>query len=257
MKVLRKYQRHIIGSIAVTNIAYKGIVERIEYAISERNLLSIMYASAHIVNIAENDILLQEALSSADIVHPDGIGVWMASQLIYDIPFVERFNWSDFTIPFLRMCAERHWSIFFLGATEATLNLASTNLSKSLPSLQIAGMRNGYGAVDSAECIKEINRSGADILWVGMGSPKQNLWMKRHRSNITVPVVQAVGDAFAIVAGTKARGPKFIQKAGLEWLVRLLRHPVRFFTRYVIGIPFFMSIIIRQKLSMARTVRGA
>lgn len=251
-------RRHCrIGHVVIDDVMYDGILDNIERSVRNRTPLSIMYATAHVVTLAERDQALRAALEEADIVHPDGIGVWMGSALITGTAFTERFNWSDAVMPFLRECAERKWSVYFLGATDETLRTARTALAAAIPSLRIAGMRNGFGEVDSTECIDDINRSGADLLWVGMGSPKQNLWMVRHRSEIVVPVVHAVGDSIAAAAGTKVRGPKFIQKAGLEWLVRLLRHPVRFFTRYVIGIPFFMSIIIRQKLRMARTVRGA
>ena len=108
----------------------------------------------------------------------------------------------------------------------------------------IAGYNNGF-AYENDKLLGMINKSKPDILVVGMGSPKQEEWIMNCKGNLDVKIIIAVGDGIKVFSGTKKRGPKVIQKLGLEWLVRLFFEPKRLWKRYLIGIPLFFIRLIK------------
>lgn len=113
--------------------------------------------------------------------------------------------------------------------------------------LKICGWNNGYEDLDE-NIIDKINRAQPNILWVGLGTPLQEEWIIKNADLLSCNVIQAVGDLFALFAKTKRRGPVVLQKIGLEWFIRLLYNPKRYFKRYVLGIPIFIFFILREKL---------
>jgi N-acetylglucosaminyldiphosphoundecaprenol N-acetyl-beta-D-mannosaminyltransferase len=239
-----------ILSVNVTGVVYDEIEREISDAIRERKQKVVMYASMYIVNLAQSDVQFRNALLASDIVHPDGIGVWLASKFLYRKGFSDRFNWTDHAYEFLQDCAKQGWSIFFLGSTIEIQRKAEERMKREIPNLKIAGMKNGFEDVESDDLIKSINNAHPNILWVAMGAPKQELWIHEHRHELNCFVIQSVGDAMSLIAGVKKRGPKFLQKVGLEWLVRFFFHPSKFFTRYVIGIPVFIVRVLKQRFAI-------
>ncbi|MFA5832624.1 MAG: WecB/TagA/CpsF family glycosyltransferase [Bacteroidota bacterium] len=246
---MKKYR---IVSLDISDVNYKEIEKHISKAIQNREKITIAYATAHIVNLAKDDKLLQEALSTTDIIHPEGNGVWLASKLLYAKGFAERFNWTDHAKLLLKRCAIEGWNIFILGSTTDILQLAAEKIQKDIPNLKIVGMKNGFEDVETGNLIETINSAKPDILWLAMGSPKQNLWSHQHKHELNCSVIQAVGDAITLLAGLKKRGPKFIQFIGLEWFVRFLFNPVKYFSRYVVGIPLFLVRVLIQKIQLLR-----
>ena len=130
-----------------------------------------------------------------------------------------------------------------------TLELAKTNILKKFTQLNLIGTLNGYTDIESKDIIKKINKEKPHIIWVGMGTPKQEIWINENKAKLNCNVIQAVGDIFSLFANTKVRGPKFFQHLGLEWLFRLLSEPKRFWRRYVLGIPKFLFFVLKEKLS--------
>jgi N-acetylglucosaminyldiphosphoundecaprenol N-acetyl-beta-D-mannosaminyltransferase len=236
-----------ILSVGVADVVYDEIEHDISKAIRERRKLVIMYASMHILNLAHDDANLRNALSSADVVHPDGIGVWLSARYLYGNGFCDRFNWTDHASEFLEQCAERNWRIFLLGSTTENLDRAVHSLRREIPQIRIVGVKNGYDDIESADLIDVINAAHPDILWVGMGAPKQELWIHHHRNQLQCSVIQSVGDVITFFAGDKIRGPKIFQLLGLEWAFRVLIHPGKYFSRYAVGIPLFVARIVKQR----------
>ena len=237
----------LVLSLQISDVKYEEIYAMISDAIQNHQKLVIMYAGAHILSLAQEMPDLQTALSCADIVHPDGVGVWLAAKYLHGRGFRDRFNWSDHVYEFLATSATRSWRIFILGSTTETLNKATLSMQRDVPQIGIVGAKNGFEDADSANLIDEINKAHPDILWVGMGSPKQELWIHRHRNELQCNVIQSVGDAISLLAGEKIRGPKIFQLIGLEWAFRILFHPRKYFSRYAFGIPFFAATIVKQK----------
>lgn len=126
------------------------------------------------------------------------------------------------------------------------------NLKRRFPRLLIVGQYAppflASEQKEKPEIIDQINASGADVLWVGLGSPKQDFWMAVHRSQINVPVMIGAGAAFDFLAGTKAQAPRWMQKVGLEWVFRLCCEPRRLWRRYLVGNTRFVYLLIKKEL---------
>ncbi len=122
------------------------------------------------------------------------------------------------------------------------------------PDLRIAGTHSPpfrpMTEQEDAEIVRAINESGADIVWVGLGSPKQEQWMAAHRDRLDVPVLVGVGAAFDWLSGQKKRAPMWMQKCGLEWLHRLISEPRRLWRRYILVTPRFIPLAIMQVMGL-------
>ncbi len=237
-----------ISGVGVADVDYEIMEKFIASAIGERRKIAITYASANIINLSQKNAALRRMLNESDIVHPDGIGVWMASKILDKKGLRARFNWTDCGYKFLETCCKENWSIFFLGATTESLEKARGQIEARFPKLRIAGMKNGFDDVESEDIVEYINSTKPDIVWVGMSAPKQEIWIQKNRKALDCYVVQSVGDIFSLFAGEKIRGPEFLQKLGLEWFFRLLYQPERYFKRYTFGIPQFIFNVLKQKL---------
>lgn len=185
---------------------------------------------------------------SFDLIHPDGVGVFYASKYLYGTDGMnERFAGSDFYISLISSSISEGRSIFFFGHTLKELDKIKTNY----PALNIAGIQEGYN-FDTDEVIEKINRSNPDIIIIGLSCPVQEKWMYENKDKIKFKVMLAVGDGIKVFSGDKIRGPKILQKAGLEWLVRVFTDPLNNFNRYVKGIPIFIQRIKRYKQSLIK-----
>lgn len=190
---------------------------------------------------------LREAYERADLVTADGIGLVWASRLL-GAPLGERVAGIDLMEALCERAARRGYKLFLLGARPGVAQAAARNLRARFPGLVIVGTHHGYfafGSLEEEAVLEEINRLAPDLLLVGMGVPRQERWMLRHRNDLGVPVVMGVGGSFDVLSGRVARAPLGWQKLGLEWLWRTLREPHRL--RRVRVIPLFMLKIIIHK----------
>jgi len=139
---------------------------------------------------------------------------------------------------------------YFYGATDQTNMLLIDKLKKDYSNLNIAGTysppMNDDGTGEDQVIIDQINNLNVDILWVGLGSPKQDYWMAQHRDKLNVPVIIGVGAAFDFIAGTKKQAPRWMRSSGLEWLFRLCCEPKRLWKRYLIGNTTFLYLILKE-----------
>jgi len=176
------------------------------------------------------------AMEAADVIHADGMPIVKASKLLTRTPIRGRSATTDLFHDVAKVAQERNLSFFILGATEAQNQKAVAQIKTLYPKAKIVGRRNGYfSAEQSAEICAEIVASRADILWVGLGKPKQEIWCHQHREALTgVAVVKTCGGLYAFLAGDSPRAPYWMQKNGLEWLYRLLSDPKRLFKRYLV-----------------------
>jgi N-acetylglucosaminyldiphosphoundecaprenol N-acetyl-beta-D-mannosaminyltransferase len=144
------------------------------------------------------------------------------------------------------------WRHYFYGATDDVLADLAARLTGRFPSLQIAGAWappfRPLTPDEEVDVIARINGARADLVWVGIGTPKQDFWMAHFRSRLEAPVLIAVGAAFNFHAGHVPQAPRWMMAAGLEWLFRLAMEPRRLWRRYVIGIPRFIWLVARQGL---------
>ncbi|MBN1907871.1 MAG: WecB/TagA/CpsF family glycosyltransferase [Deltaproteobacteria bacterium] len=187
---------------------------------------------------------LLDILRRADLVTADGMPVVWISRLM-DSPLKERVAGSDM-LPFIsKKAAELKKSIFLFGARPGIADNAAKILMERYQGLKIAGTYSpditteGEAMLDSLEedrkIVTMINQSGADILFIGLGNPKQEIWFNRNRGNVKVPVSIGVGGSFSFITGDVLRAPGWMQKNGLEWIYRIYKDPVRLWKRYFIG----------------------
>jgi N-acetylglucosaminyldiphosphoundecaprenol N-acetyl-beta-D-mannosaminyltransferase len=148
-------------------------------------------------------------------------------------------------------------SHFFYGATDEVLAQLKTNLLKKFPSLQIAGMVSPpfrpLTEAEKEEMSELINASGADIVWCGLGTPKQDYWVAEFRPRLNAFAILAVGAAFNFHAGEVRQSPRWMMRSGLEWLFRLLVEPKRLWRRYLIGNPRFVCLVAGTLFKGLRT----
>lgn len=194
---------------------------------------------------AQSTRQLRDAYRQADLVTADGAGlVWASRQLRHPLP--ERVTGIDLLSELCHRAARRRHRVYLLGAQHGVAQDAGTILSRRHPGLTIAGTHHGYfDDSHSDHVIQEINASAPDVLFVGMGVPRQEIWMSAHAHELDVPVVMGVGGSFDVLAGHMRRAPQSWQTLGLEWLWRAMWEPRRLWRARLI--PRFMLQILSER----------
>jgi N-acetylglucosaminyldiphosphoundecaprenol N-acetyl-beta-D-mannosaminyltransferase len=206
---------------------------------------AVLSTNGNIIATAALDAKFRETFLKADVIHADGAPVVMASRLFTGTPVPERSATTDFLFDAAAAAAEAGLKFFLLGSTEEINRRAAEALKRAYPGIEIVGRRNGYfNAEDEAAICEEINASGADVLWVGMGVPRETEFSLNNKTRLTVGWIVTCGGCFNFAAGDYVRAPRWMQKVGLEWLHRLLREPRRLFWRYLITNPVAIAMLL-------------
>ncbi len=218
----------------------------------------VAFCNVHSVMTARKREDVADALRGVDVAAPDGMPVaWglraagIRSQPRVDGPtFLERA---------LRYGVAHDWKHYFYGSTPETLARVVDAAHNSVPGIRIVGsvsppFREPTGQ-DIADAAGDIESSEADVVWVGLGMPKQELWMQRARLHLPGVALLGVGAAFDFIAGSTERAPAWMQVSGLEWLHRLSQEPRRLWRRYLINNPLFMALLARD-IAVARLSGG-
>jgi N-acetylglucosaminyldiphosphoundecaprenol N-acetyl-beta-D-mannosaminyltransferase len=198
---------------------------------------------------------VRAALNGADWVTPDGMPVvWSLRAL--GAPRVERVYGPDLLLALSAACARRGFSQFYLGGAPGVARALGQALQARFPGLVVAGdacppFREPTPAEEQA-LIDSINASGAQVVWVGLGSPKQDLWMARNRARLTAPLLVGVGAAFDFLTGRQKQAPPWMQAHGLEWAFRLAAEPRRLWRRYLVYNPRFTAALALQLTGLRR-----
>jgi N-acetylglucosaminyldiphosphoundecaprenol N-acetyl-beta-D-mannosaminyltransferase len=225
-------------------LTYDGFLDYVTLAISSGRKVAVAYANADTMNKIYGNRDLLRIYRTFDLIHPDGIGIFLASRLLNkNDALPQRITGSDFYARLIEEGERRNWSFFFFGHTDEILG----RIPVVHPGLNVVGLQEGY-TFDNEAVITKINQSAPDILIIGLSCPKQERWMFANKDKLNCRVLLAVGDGVRSFAGNKLRGPVVLQRIGLEWFLRYLSHPVRYFSKYVVGTPLFMARIIKQKI---------
>lgn len=192
---------------------------------------------------AKEDPELKALLNRAEFQIPDGIGVIIASKLIKG-NITSRVTGVDMMDLIVREAARTQKSIFLYGAKPGVADKAAQQLVATYPDLIVAGTQDGYEQ-DTSKVIDTINTAQPDILFVAMGSPKQEQWIEQHRDNLYPILYQGVGGSFDVLAGNVKRAPTAFQRMGAEWLYRLLKEPSRL--KRQMNLPKFLFEVFTQK----------
>ena len=196
----------------------------------------------------------REVINGAGMVTPDGMPVvWLVK--FKGCRDVARTYGPDLMRLVCDQGRRQGLKHFLFGATAQTLEILKENLQRQYPDIRIVGavsppLMTEAGKADDV-LIEGINASGADIVWVGLGSPKQNFWMYHNRPYLKAPVLVGIGAAFDFIAGVKPQAPRWMQKAGLEWLFRLCCEPKRLWKRYLVGNSLFFYYMIKDLMTIS------
>jgi N-acetylglucosaminyldiphosphoundecaprenol N-acetyl-beta-D-mannosaminyltransferase len=200
---------------------------------------------------AARDPEFGELVNSIDLVTPDGQPVRWAMNLLHGTALSERVYGPDLVATVCTAAAAESMSVYLFGSTPQTCRRVATELPLRYPGLRIAGTQpdrfREATANEDALDVRRIRESGADIVLVGRGCPRQERWVAQHRGLLPLPML-AVGAAFDYIAGNITRPPGWMQRAGLEWLYRLHKEPRRLFRRYVVHNSLFCVMLVRELL---------
>jgi N-acetylglucosaminyldiphosphoundecaprenol N-acetyl-beta-D-mannosaminyltransferase len=218
---------------------------RIEQLIEDRGPTRLVATvNPEFVMRAQADEHFRGVLEAADLCLADGIGVVWAMRR-QGCRNQQRVAGSDLVPGLAKLCATRGWRPFLLGARPGVAAEAAQRLQESVPGLQVAGCHGGSpDPEDDEESLRRIRGSGADLLLVAYGHPRQELWIERNRSRLDVPVAVGVGGAFDFLAGRVRRAPQFVRRAHLEWLWRLVLEPWR--VRRMAVLPVYALAVLRD-----------
>jgi len=208
----------------------------------------ICVANVHMLIEAWQNSNFASTLKSADLATPDGMPlVWMLKLL--GCKQAERVAGMDIFQSVCRQAELEQISVFLLGSLPEILDKMSQRLKIEFPNLKIAGTESPpfrpLSDVADMDMVQTINASGAKILFVALGYPKQELWMAQHRDKIQAVMI-GVGGVFPVYAGVLRETPRFMQKHGLEWLFRFSQEPKRLWKRYATTIPIFIWLMLKQ-----------
>jgi len=248
-------QKIKIISLSVANLSFAEQVSQIcQWALAKASKV-VCCANVHMVVEAYKDKEFSKQLEKADLITPDGMPlVWYTRKRAGVV--LERVAGMDLLPALCQQAVEKSLKIFFLGSTEEILMAIKRRLTKDYPRIQLAGLLappfRSLSLQEEAELIKRINASGAELVFVSFGCPKQEKWMLRNKNKIKAVMV-GVGGAFSVFAGKQKRAPLWMQKNGLEWLYRLIKEPRRLLMRYLVTNMYFIWLITAETLGLLKT----
>jgi N-acetylglucosaminyldiphosphoundecaprenol N-acetyl-beta-D-mannosaminyltransferase len=190
--------------------------------------------------------LIADAVLQSDLVLADGMGIVWASRLL-GRPLPERVAGIDLFEHLLDLADEHSFSVYLLGATQEIVEKLATRIAREYPKLRICGKRNGYfNDAEGEEVARAVRDARPDMLFVGMTSPKKEIFLARWSEFMDVPVCHGVGGSFDVLAGKVKRAPILWQDFGMEWLYRVMQEPKRMWKRYLVTNMIFCGLLIRE-----------
>lgn len=229
--------------VDVSLLTYDEILAATKERIAKGEQSTIIAVNPEKVMVANQDPLVKELINGSTFQIPDGVGILLASKLKGG-KLKERVTGVDMMERLLQFAAQEGHGVFFYGAKEEVVSEAKRKLEERYPSLQIVGYENGY-VTDHEKLVESINQSGATLLFVALGSPKQELWIREHMDKLNVKVFQGVGGSFDVFAGKVKRAPLFFRKLGLEWFYRLMKEPKRL--KRQLNLPRFLWRVLKDR----------
>lgn len=242
-----------IFGVKIYNTTLQEATLQLEEYLKGEKLKAIYTPNTEIVMVAKDDESLKDLINRGDLIVPDGIGLIYASR-IKKKPLQERVTGFDLSINLLKIANENSYSIYFFGGKDGVAKMAAENVKKDYPNIRIAGHHHGYfkgihvgyeNHEEEVKVIDNINSLNPDIIFVGLGFPKQEIWIDANKDKIKAKVIIGNGGVMDILAGNSKRAPEIYQKLGLEWLYRLVKEPSRIKRQIVL--PKFMLKVLFSK----------
>jgi N-acetylglucosaminyldiphosphoundecaprenol N-acetyl-beta-D-mannosaminyltransferase len=247
---------HLLGC-AIDRLDLEATAARCDELIRAGGCAQHVVVNAAKVVQLRQDPRLREIVEGCEVVNADGQSLVWASRLLGD-PLPERVAGIDLMHRLLALCEDRGYRVFFLGARADVLERAVERLRERHPGLEVAGSRDGWFRDDeSAAVCEEIRAARPHLLLVAMSSPRKEYWLAEHGPSLGVPLLMGVGGSIDVVAGVTRRAPLWMQRAGLEWLYRLLQEPRRLWRRYLVTNTAFVLLVARELVARRRATAAA
>ncbi|HRU32039.1 MAG TPA: WecB/TagA/CpsF family glycosyltransferase [bacterium] len=234
-----------VFGLKIDNVDRREAVQVSEGFLSEDRFHYIVTLNPEGVVIAQENTGFISAVNQADLVVADGSWLVRAIRFLGE-DLKERVAGIDLLLDILSLCRDKSFSVYLLGSREDIVSDAKKNLEDRFPGINIAGFHSGYfDREEEIKIIEEIERLKPHLLVVGMGMPKQELWISRHR-DLPVRLAIGVGGSFDVLSGIIPRAPHWMQASGLEWLYRILKDRIRRLS----FIPKFSLLVLKSKLNI-------
>jgi len=251
-------KKNILG-VLVDALDYDAALRRIIDASCQKIPLSLSALAVHGVMTGVLDSEQKYRLNSIDILLPDGQPVRWALNWLYGADLLDRVYGPELT---LRVCGEaerRGLPVYFYGTTQTVLDALASNLRHRFPQLLICGMRPSKFRPttdpEKREIIEHIKESNAAIVFVGLGCPRQEVWVYEYQQALSMPLL-SVGAAFPFHAGAISQAPEWMQRRGLEWFFRLVQEPRRLWRRYLFLNPLYLLLVALQAAGISFATAG-
>lgn len=228
---------------------------QIDNALKNKDKITFFYQNAFSLYLASKNLQFKKVLNKSDFIIPDGFSIVFGIKKLYK----QRIDKVVFTYFFLEKLHEylsnKNTKLFLLGSDEKTIEV-SKNILIEKYNLNITGFHHGYfnlpAEQDSTNIIQKINQSNAEVLIVGMGMPKSEIWIQENLNSLNVNCIFSVGGFFDFISGKSKIAPKLLYNSGFEWVYRLLQEPKRLFKRYFFSNIYFIFRLIKEILTFSK-----
>ncbi len=243
---------NVLG-VGINVVDMSGALQTIEGWIARQEQCYACAVAVSTIMAAFRDDSFKRILNGAGLNTPDGMPmVWLGK--VHRYSEMDRVYGPDLMLALCELSARKGYRNFFYGGAEGVPEQLAARMKKEYPRLEVAGTFSPpfrpQIVQEDKSIVEMINKSRADILWVGLGSPKQEKWMALHVGRIRVPVMIGVGAAFDFHTGRVKQAPRWVQRSGMEWLYRLFKEPARLWRRYLGDNPLFLCHIFQQLLGL-------
>jgi len=251
-------QRIKLFGVPIDHLNCSQVLEHLDRFVSEKKAHQVITPDTLAILRARADKQYLDITKKADLVTPDGAGILWATAFLEE-PLPERITGIDMINYICQLAVRKKYKIYLLGAERNVIEKAAKNLIERYPGINIVGYHHGYfdnsnsTKNDTSEeneniIIQEIKDKKPDFLLVGMGVPKQEFWIFKHKDELEVPVCIGIGGSFDVISGKIPRAPLWMQNHGMEWIYRLIREPKRI--KRVIVLPYFIWLILLGKIEL-------
>ncbi|MFZ5450629.1 MAG: WecB/TagA/CpsF family glycosyltransferase [Thermodesulfobacteriota bacterium] len=240
---------NILG-VPVAVLDMDSLLARLQELLAAPGCAVAYGVNAHSLNLASQQADFHKALLGADLVYADGASLLLAARIMGGF-LPEKLTTTDIWPRLCQLAVDRGTRFFLLGGESGLAERARDKALEEYPGLQIVGAHNGYFDLEDERPVKRINAAAPDVLWVGMGDPRQMLWTEAWKNHLQVKLILTCGGMFKIISGELDRLPHHWRQRGCEWIYRLWQEP-RNWRRYLLGLPAFGFRILASRLQELR-----
>jgi N-acetylglucosaminyldiphosphoundecaprenol N-acetyl-beta-D-mannosaminyltransferase len=246
--MISRGKRNVLG-VSVDVIDYESAVDQIVEAAKNKRPFAVTALAVHGVMTGALDSEHRFRLNQFDLVVPDGQPVRWALNLLHSARLSERVYGPTLMLELCARCAKDGVPVYLYGSNRPVLAKLTERLKTRFPELRIAGAQPSrfrrITDTEKTEIVRDIRNSGAQVVFAGLGCPRQEVWAYEYRDALSLPVI-AIGAAFDFHAGTLPQAPERLQRVGLEWLYRLSHEPRRLWRRYALLNPLYVAMVAAQ-----------